>query len=134
MRFLMLVKATKESEAGVLPDEKLIATMGKYNEELQKAGALIELSGLKPSSAGARVTFASGKPMVIDGPFTETKEIIAGFWLIQVKSREEALEWARRIPFVDGEVELRPLYELEDFAPSEAVDRARELGAKLHQK
>jgi hypothetical protein len=134
MRFMMLVKASKESEAGVLPEEKLIAAMAKYNEELMKAGALLDLSGLKPSSAGARVTFGQGKPKVIDGPFTESKELIAGYWLVQMKSKEEAIEWAKRVPFDDGEIEIRPLYEIDDFKPSAAVERARKLGEELASK
>ena len=134
MRFLMLVKANKESEAGGIPDEKMLSTMGKYNEELQRAGILLDLSGLQPSSKGARVRFAKGKRTVVDGPFAETKELIAGYWLIQAKSRDEAIEWAKRIPFEDGEVEIRQLFELEDFAPGPAVDRARELGKKIGKK
>ena len=141
MRFMMIVRATKESEKGVLPSEKLFAAMGKYNEELSKAGVLLDLSGLQPSSKGARVKFSGGKPRVIDGPFAETKELIAGYWLIQVRSKEEAIEWAKRIPFdVDlhnggeGEIELRQLYELSDFPPSEAIDCAAELESKLGNK
>jgi hypothetical protein len=128
---MMLVKANKESEAGVMPDEKILTEMTKYNEELQRAGVLLDLSGLKPSSAGARIQYSGNKRTVIDGPFTEAKELIAGYWIIQVKSKEEAIEWAKRVPFEDGEVELRPFFELEDFAPSAAIDRARELGDKL---
>jgi hypothetical protein len=136
MRFLMMVKANKDSEAGVMPEDTLIAAMGRYNEELAKAGVLLDLSGLQPSSKGARVRFAGGKRTVIDGPFTETKELIAGYWLIQVKSREEAIEWAKRAPAPhgegqEGEIELRQLFELEDFAPSAAIDQARELGKQL---
>jgi hypothetical protein len=140
MRFMMIVKASKDSEAGIMPDEKLLAAMGKYNEELVKAGVLLDLSGLQPSSKGARVKFSGGKRTVIDGPFTEAKELIAGFWLIQVKSKEEAIEWAKRIPFEadgrggEGEIEIRQLFELEDFGPSEAVERARELGKELAKK
>src|SRR5438876_3374545 len=98
MRFMILVKATKNSEAGVLPDEKLLAAMGKYNEELAKAGVLLAGEGLHPSSKGARVKFSGAKRTVIDGPFSETKELIAGFWMFQVKSREEAIEWVKRCP------------------------------------
>ena len=134
MRFLMLVKATNESEAGAMPDEKLLARMGKYNEELQRAGVLLDLSGLKPTSKAARVRFAGGKKTVVDGPFAESKELVAGYWLIQAKSLDEAVEWAKRVPFEDGEVEIRPLFELEDFAPSPAIERARELGKKLARK
>jgi hypothetical protein len=141
MRFMMIVKATKESEAGVMPSEKLLAAMGKYNEELMKAGVLLDLSGLQPSSKGARVKFSGGKRTVIDGPFTESKELIAGYWIIQVKSREEAIEWAKRVPFDPGlqpggeaEIEIRRFFEMDDFGPSEAVDRARELGKELEKK
>src|SRR5262245_54559154 len=98
MRVMMIVRANEKSEAGVLPTEAQLAAMGKYNEQLHKAGVLLDLSGLKPTSAGARVRFAGGKGTVIDGPFTETKELVAGYWVIQVKSKEEAIEWAKRIP------------------------------------
>jgi hypothetical protein len=136
MRFMMIVKANKDSEAGVMPDEKLIAAMTKYNEELTKAGVLLDLAGLQPSSKGARIEFSGGKRSVIDGPFAETKELIAGYWLIQVKSKEEALEWARRVPAphgegADGVIELRQLFELDNFGPSEAIERARELEKSL---
>jgi hypothetical protein len=134
MRFMMIVKADEKSEAGVMPDEKLLSDMTKYNEDLARAGALLDASGLKPTSKGARVTFSGAKPRVTDGPFTETKELVAGYWLIQVKSKEEAIEWARRVPFVDGQIEIRPLFELEDFGSSEAVDRARELEKKLSRR
>ena len=132
MRFMMIVKATKDSEKGVMPSEKLFAEMAKYHEELQKAGVLLDASGLKPSSKGWRVKYAGAKRTVIDGPFTEAKELIAGYTMIQVKSREEAIEWARRFPNPagdgrEGEIEVRQLFELEDFGPSEAVDRFREL-------
>jgi hypothetical protein len=118
MRFAVLVKATKESEAGVLPDEKLLAEMGKYNEELAKAGVMLAGEGLQSSSKGARIRFSGSKRTVIDGPFTETKELVAGFWLWQVKSKEEAIEWAKRIPFEDGEIEIRQVFEAEDFGPA----------------
>jgi hypothetical protein len=139
MKVMMIVKASKESEAGVMPSEELLSAMGKYNEELMKAGVLLDLAGLQPSSKGARVKFAGGKRAVVDGPFTESKELIAGYWIIQVKSREEAIEWAKRAPCPGGEgrgaeIEIRPFFELEDFGPSEAVDRARELGQKLEKK
>ena len=132
MRFMMIVKATQDSERGVMPSEKLIAEMAKYHEELQKAGVLLDASGLKPSSKGWRVKYSGAKRALIDGPFTEAKELIAGYTLIQVKSREEAMEWARRFPNPvgdgkEGEIEVRQLFELEDFGPSEAVDRFREL-------
>ncbi len=119
MRFMMIVKADAASESGRLPTEKELTDMGKYNEELVKAGVLLAGEGLHPSSKGARIRFSGGKPTVTDGPFSETKELVAGFWMIQVKSREEALEWARRVPFVDGEIELRPVFEAADFAASD---------------
>jgi hypothetical protein len=138
MRFMMIVKANKLSEAGTLPSETALAAMGKYNEELQKAGVLLDLSGLKPTSKGARVKYAGGKVTVVDGPFAEAKELVAGYWIIQVKSKEEALEWAKRIPFESTspaeegtEVEVRPFYELEDFAPGPAVEAAKERAKKL---
>jgi len=138
MRFMMIVKANKASEAGVLPDEKLIAAMTKYNQELAKAGMLIDLAGLQPSSKGARIKFSGEKRTVIDGPFAETKELIAGYWVIQAKSKEEAVEWAKRAPNPHGEgeaeIELRQLFELEDFGPSDAIEKARELEKDLKKK
>jgi len=123
-----MVKASKDSEAGVLPDETILSDMGRYNEQLVEAGALLAAEGLKASSEGVRVRYAKGKFTVVDGPFAETKELVAGFWLIQAKSRDDAIEWARRVPFQDGEVEVRPLFELEDFPvdPSEKPDGWRE--------
>ena len=118
MRFMMLVKATPESEAGALPDEKILTAMGAYNEELVKAGVMLSGEGLHPSSKGSRVTFSGSKRTVTDGPFTETKELIAGFWLIQVNSKEEALEWAKRVPFEEGEIEIRQVFEADDFGPA----------------
>ncbi len=115
MRVIVLVKANKDSEAGVLPDQKLLAEMGKFNEELLKAGVMLAGEGLHASSKGTRVRFASGKRTVIDGPFSETKELVAGFWLWQVKSMEEAIEWLKRAPFEGTEVEIRPIFEAEDF-------------------
>ncbi len=133
MRFMIIVKATKDSEAGVMPEEKLLAEMQKYHEELAKAGVLLDGSGLQPSSKGWRIKYDGNKRSVVDGPFTEAKELIAGYTLIQVKSREEAMEWTRRFPnpAVDGkagEIEVRQLFELEDFEPSETIERFRELG------
>src|SRR6186997_1309588 len=110
MRFMVIVKATRDSEAGVLPDEKLLADMGKYNEELVKAGVMLAGEGLHPSSKGARVRFSGDKRTVIDGPFAETKELVAGYWLWQVKSKEEAIEWLKRAPFQEGEVEIRQVF------------------------
>ena len=118
MRFMMLLKADKTTEAGVLPDERILTEMGKYNEELVKAGVLLAGEGLQPSSKGARVKFSGSKRTVIDGPFAETKELIAGFWLWQVRSKEEAVEWLKRAPFQDGDVvEIRQIMEAEDFGP-----------------
>jgi len=139
MKFMMIVKASQESESGAMPDEKILAAMAKYNEDLTRAGVLLDLSGLAPSSQGARVRFsAGGKRTVIDGPFTEAKELIAGYWVIQVKSREEAVEWAKRIPFepdpktgAEPEIELRRLFELDDFAPGPAVEHHRQVGEQL---
>lgn len=132
MRYMIIVKASKDSEAGVMPEEKLMAAMASYHEELAKAGVLLDASGLKPTSKGWRVKYSGGKRTVIDGPFTETKELIAGYTLIQVKSRDEAMEWSRRFPNPVGEgreceIEVRPLFELDDFAPGEAVERFREI-------
>jgi len=116
MRFMILVKANKDSEAGVLPDEKILTEMGKFNEELVKAGVMLAGEGLHPSSKGARVKFLGGKFTVTDGPFAETKELLAGFWLWQVKSKEEAIAWVKRSPFGEGEeIEIRQVFEAEDF-------------------
>jgi hypothetical protein len=119
MRFMVIVKADQSSEAGVLPDEKLLAEMGKFNEELVKAGVMLAGEGLHPSSKGARVRFSGAKRTVIDGPFAETKELIAGFWLWQVRSREEAIEWVKRcpnpMPGTESEIEIRQVFEVEDF-------------------
>ena len=118
MKVMVMVKATKESEAGVLPSEKLLAEMGKYNEELTKAGVMLAGEGLHPSSKGVRVRFSGPRRSVLDGPFTETKELVAGFWLWQVRSMEEAIEWVKRCPNPmpgESEIEIRPLFEMEDF-------------------
>jgi hypothetical protein len=115
MRFMMLVKADKNSESGVLPSKELIAAMGKFNEEMMKAGVMLAGEGLHPSSKGARVSFSKTKPTVTNGPFTPPTELVAGFWLIQVSSKEEAIQWASRIPFTDGVVELRQVFEASDF-------------------
>jgi hypothetical protein len=135
---MMIVKASKESEAGVMPDEKSLAAMAKYNEELVKAGLMLDGTGLQPSSKGARVLFSGGKRTVVDGPFAETKELIAGYWLVQMKSREEAIEWAKRAPMDvggrDAEIEIRQLFELEDFPPSDALDMHRELRDQMTKK
>jgi hypothetical protein len=134
MRFMMIVKASKDSEAGVMPGNELIAAMTKYNEQLVKAGVLLDGAGLQASSKGARVKFSGGKVTVTDGPFPETKELIAGYWIIQVKSRAEAIEWARRAPAPhgeEGEIEIRQFFEIEDFEPSPAIDDARKLEQEL---
>ena len=134
MRFMIMVKATAASEAGVMPEESLIAAMAAYHEELAKAGVLLDATGLQPSSKGWRVRYSGGKRTIVDGPFAETKELIAGYTLIQVRSREEAMEWARRFPapfgeMADGEIEVRQLFELEDFEPNDAVERFRDIEA-----
>jgi hypothetical protein len=131
MRFMIIVRANKDSEAGVLPSEELFASMAKYHEELVKAGVLLDASGLQPSSKGWRINYSRGKRVVTDGPFAETKELIAGYTLIQVKSRDEALEWSKRFPApfgdAESEIEVRQLFELEDFAPSGGVERFRKI-------
>lgn len=130
MRFMIIVKATGESEAGVMPDQDLIAEMAAYHEELAEAGVLLDASGLKPTSEGWRITYSGGERTVTDGPFPETKELIAGYTLIQVETREEAREWARRFPNPsppDGEIEVRQLFELDDFEQGPAIDRFRAL-------
>ena len=131
MRFMMIVKANEKSEAGVMPTEQELAAMAKYNEALVKSGVMLAGDGLHPSSKGARVYFDGAKRTVTDGPFTEAKELIAGFWIIQVKSRDEAIEWAKRIPFEEDHVELRQIFELEDFGASEAVDHHSRLRDEL---
>ena len=115
MRFMMIVKASKESEAGVMPSAELLQEMGKYNEELEKAGLMLSGTGLHPSSKGARVEFSGGQPSVTDGPFAETKELIAGYWLVKANSLEEVIGWAKRVPFQDGQIEIRQLFELDEF-------------------
>ncbi|MDR6443936.1 YciI family protein [Paraburkholderia sp. SIMBA_050] len=134
MRFMILVKATAASEAGDMPDEALLAAMATYHEELARAGVLLDATGLQPSSKGWRVHYSGGKQTVIEGPFAETKELIAGYTLIQVRSREEAMEWARRFPApfgeqAEGEIEVRQLFQLDDFEPGPQVERFRELEA-----
>ena len=134
MRFMVIVKGNKDSEAGVLPDQKILGEMGKYNEELVKAGVMLAGEGLQASSKGARVRFEGpSKRTVIDGPFTETKELVAGFWLWQVKSREEAIEWLKRAPFQEGEVELRQIFESEDFG-AELTPELRAQEERLRQQ
>ena len=137
MRFMVIVKATKDSEAGVMPSEKLLAAMGKYNEELVKAGVMLAGEGLQPSSKGKRVRFSGEKRAVIDGPFTETKELIAGFWLWQVRSMDEAVEWAKRCPnpFENGEseIEIRQVFEAADFG-AEFTPELREQEERLRKE
>jgi hypothetical protein len=135
MRFMVIVPASKESEAGIMPDGKLLTAMGQFNEEMVKAGVMLAGEGLQPSSKGARIRVSGGTTTVTDGPFTESKELIAGFWLIQVKSKDEAIAWMRRAPFDGGpELELRQVFESEDFGDSltpelrEAEDRLRQQG------
>ncbi len=128
MRFMVMVPASKESETGALPDPKILAEMGKFNEEMVKAGVMLAGEGLHATAKGARITFSGGKTTVVDGPFTESKELIAGYWLIQVKSKEEAVAWMRRAPFGEGTVlEIRQIFDPADFAP---VDPTGELRAK----
>ena len=134
MRFMVLVKADKNSEAGVLPDTKLLAAMGKFNEELVKAGVMLAGEGLQPTSKGARVKFSGGKKSVIDGPFAEAKELVAGFWLWQVKSKAEAIEWLKRAPFDNGtEVEIRQVFETADFGAA-LTPELREQEERLRAK
>ncbi len=134
MRFLVLVKASKESEAGQMPDEKLLTEMGRFNEELVKAGVMLAGEGLHPSSNGVRVRFDGNKRSVVDGPFAETKELIAGFWIWQCRSKEEAIEWLKRAPFDGGaEVELRPVFEAEDFGAAltpELLEQEKRIAAQ----
>jgi hypothetical protein len=135
MRFMILVRANARTESGELPEDTLIAAMADYHEQLAKAGVLLDANGLQPSAKGWRIRYSGGKRTVLDGPFTETKELVAGYTLVQVKSREEALEWTRRFPAPfgegkDGEIEVRQLFELDEFPPSEAVDRFKEIEKK----
>ena len=139
MRFMIIVKADAKSEAGEMPSERLLTEMGKYNEELVKAGVLLAGEGLHPSSKGARVRFSGTKRTVVDGPFAETKDLVAGFWLIEVSSKEEAIEWVKRIPNPDGgesEVEIRQVFEAEDFAgiAPDVMERERRLRAEVARR
>jgi hypothetical protein len=134
MRFMMIVKASDDSERGQMPTEQELREMGQYNEQLVNAGVMLAGEGLHASSKGARVRFSNRKPVVVDGPFAETKELIAGFWIIQVASREEAIEWARRVPFVDGEIELRQIAEAEDFGEAmtpDLLEQEKRLGERM---
>ena len=137
MRFMVIVKANKDSEAGVMPSEELLGAMAKFNEEMVKAGVMLDGNGLHPSSKGARIRFSGSKRAVVDGPFAETKELVAGYWIIQVKSKEEAIEWMKRCPNPhneDSEIEIRQIFELEDFGESEAVEHHRKLGDELAKR
>ncbi|MEO7036620.1 MAG: YciI family protein [Polyangiaceae bacterium] len=135
MRFMMIMFPSSNAEAGVLPDEKLLTEMGRFNEEMVKAGVLLAGEGLHPSSAGARVRFPNGKVQVSDGPFSETKDIVGGFWLIQAKSKEEAVVWASRCPAAGGAmIEIRRVYESEDFAASDRSGELREAEARLRKQ
>ena len=133
MRFMVIVKADKNSDAGVMPTRELLAEMGKFNEELAKAGVMLAGEGLQPSSKGARVRFNGNKRTVVDGPFAETKELVAGFWLWQVRSKEEAIEWLKRAPFREGEVEIRQVFEAEDFG-AEFTPELREQEERVRQQ
>ena len=133
MRFMVLVKANKDSEAGVMPDRKMLTEMGKFNEELAKAGVMLAGEGLHPSSKGVRIRFSGSKRTVVDGPFAETKELVAGFWLWQVKSRAEAIEWLKRAPFQEGEVEIRQVFEADDFG-AEFTPELREQEERIRAK
>jgi hypothetical protein len=135
MRFMVIVPANAESEAGVLPGPEVLAEMGKYNEELVNAGVMLAGEGLHPSSKGARVRFSGGERTVIDGPFTESKELIAGFWLIEARSKEEAIEWVKRAPFDGGvEIEIRQVFETDDFAPVDPTGELREAEERLRAR
>ncbi|MGH6736219.1 MAG: YciI family protein [Methyloceanibacter sp.] len=134
MRFVAFVKATKDSEAGAMPSEELLAAMAKFNEELVKAGVMLDGNGLQPSSKGARVRFSGDKRTVVDGPFAETKELVAGYWVLQCKSLEEAVAWIKRCPNPhneDSEIEIRQMFELEDFGESDAVEHHRRLSEQI---
>jgi hypothetical protein len=131
MRFMMIVKGDERSEAGVLPTEQELSDMAEYNEELANAGVMLSGDGLQASSKGAKVRFSGSKRTVIDGPFAEAKELIAGFWMIQVDSKEAAIAWAKRVPFTEGEVEVRQVFELDDFGDSPAIEHHREVYEKI---
>ena len=134
MRFMVIVKASKDSEAGKMPSEEMLGAMAKFNEEMVKAGIMLDGAGLKPSSQGARIRFSGNKRVVIDGPFAETKELIAGYWIIQVKNKAEAIEWMKRCPNPhpdDCEIEIRQFFEMEDFGESPAVEHHKAIGAEM---
>jgi hypothetical protein len=133
MRFMIIVKASRDSEAGVMPPPELFKVMADYHQELSKAGVLLDANGLQPSNKGWRIKWSGGKKAIVDGPFTETKELVAGYTIIEAKSREEALEWTKRFPnpmLEDGEIEVRQLFELEDFGENPEIERFREMGVQ----
>jgi hypothetical protein len=137
MRFMVIVKASKDSEAGKMPSEELLGAMAKFNEDLVKAGILLDAAGLQPSSKGARIRFSGNQRTVIDGPFAETKELIAGYWIIQVKSMAEAIEWMKRCPNPheeDGEIDIRQFFEIEDFGKSPAVEHHKAVGEQMARR
>jgi hypothetical protein len=137
MRFMIMVKATPDSEAGIMPSEEMLSEMARYNEELVKAGIMLDGAGLQPSSKGAKVKFQGKRRTVIDGPFAEAKELIAGYWIIEVKSRDEAIEWVKRVPNPMGEeseVEIRQLFELEDFAPGPGIEKHKDNYAEIEKQ
>ena len=134
MRYMMIVKANKESEASVMPTEEQLAEMGKFNEEMVKAGMMLDASGLESSAKGVRVKWENGKQSVVNGPFPNTEELIAGYWIVRAKSLDEITEWEKRVPFQDGEVEIRRLFEMEDFEQGPAIEQARELGKQMEKQ
>lgn len=134
MRFMVIVKGDQNTEAGVMPSEQELADMAKFNEELLKSGAMLGGDGLHPTSKGARIRYSGGKPTVIDGPFAESKELVAGYWLLRANSKEEVVEWLKRAPFKEGEVEIRQLFELEDFAQGDAIEHHRRNSNLLPQQ
>ncbi len=135
MRFIVFVKASRESESGAMPDKKDLMEMGKFNQELADAGVMLAGEGLQPSSKGARIDFTGGKPKVTDGPFAETKELVAGYWLLQAKSKDEVIDWMKKAPFQDGELEIRQIFEDEEFAYApEVMEQEKKLRAQIAQR
>jgi hypothetical protein len=134
MRFMMIVKANKDSEAGIMPSEKDLLEMGKFNEEMMNAGMMIEGNGLEDSSKGARIHFANRKPTVENGPFPNTEELIAGYWVVKANSKEDVIDWAKRAPFVDGQIEIRRIFDLEDFPQGEAIEKEKEMMKELERR
>jgi hypothetical protein len=134
MRYIMIVKASKDSEAGVMPSEKDLLEMGAFNEELVKSGNMLDGTGLEASSKGARINFSGGTPSVQKGPFANPEELIAGYWLVKADSLDEVISWAKKVPFKEGQIEIRRLFEMEDFAPGEAIEKAKELGKEMERR